>query len=302
MNQNAQFETRLLSSPEYVLALHEAADQIAILLRNRLRRQTLQRITAAATVAAPKFQRWLADQNRAGSDVFVGMNPLNSEAGSRTKDNIREIRHLYLDIDEDAKEALANIRDSLDAPPPNFVLDTSPKKHQVIWKVEGLDVEQAEVLLRALAKQFGGDTAATDATRVLRMPGFVNRKYAGQPEFCVQARQESNQVYSVRDFTIRDDRPDFSRHLQAAHSSQRKLPPGHKSQSELDWAYAKRALARGDDPEVVIQRIADFRSEEKNDPFYYARLTVSKAQSQVHDWETGVQQPGSMSSGRTNSD
>jgi hypothetical protein len=53
--------------------------------------------------------------------------------------------------------------------------------------------------------------------------------------------------------------------------------PGHKSQSEADWAYAKRALARGDDPEVVIQRIADYRSQDKGDPLYYARHTVSKA-------------------------
>jgi hypothetical protein len=50
------------------------------------------------------------------------------------------------------------------------------------------------------------------------------------------------------------------------------------SQSEHDWIYAKRALARGDDPEDIIRRIADFRSGEKSDPLYYARLTVTKAQ------------------------
>jgi len=53
------------------------------------------------------------------------------------------------------------------------------------------------------------------------------------------------------------------------------------SQSEHDWAYAKRALARGDDPEEIIRRIADFRSSEKSDPVYYARLTVTKAQSEL---------------------
>jgi len=45
--------------------------------------------------------------------------------------------------------------------------------------------------------------------------------------------------------------------------------------------YAKRALARGDDPEGVIRRIADFRSSEKGDPLYYARLTVKKAQADM---------------------
>ena len=59
------------------------------------------------------------------------------------------------------------------------------------------------------------------------------------------------------------------------------MPSDHKSQSEHDWAYAKRALARGDDPEVVIQRIADYRAEDKDDPNYYARHTVAKAQAHL---------------------
>ena len=44
--------------------------------------------------------------------IFVGMNPLKDGATSRTKDSIREIRHVYLDLDEDANAALANVRDS----------------------------------------------------------------------------------------------------------------------------------------------------------------------------------------------
>jgi len=45
--------------------------------------------------------------------------------------------------------------------------------------------------------------------------------------------------------------------------------------------HTKRALARDDDPEEVIGRIADFRSSEKSDPLYYARLTVKKAQADM---------------------
>jgi hypothetical protein len=55
------------------------------------------------------------------------------------------------------------------------------------------------------------------------------------------------------------------------------MASGHRSQSEADWAYAKRALARGDDPEEIIRRIADYRANDKADPDYYARLTVTKA-------------------------
>ena len=118
-------------------------------------------------------------------------------------------------------------------------------------------------MLRAMADQFGGDPAATDSTRVLRLPGFANKKY--EEEFIVQARHESNAVYHAPRFhdsggLARDTPPSGET------ESGRRLPQGHKSQSEQDWAYAKRALARGDDPEVVIQRIADFRAEDKHDP------------------------------------
>ena len=64
------------------------------------------------------------------------------------------------------------------------------------------------------------------------------------------------------------------------------MPSNHKSQSERDWAYAKRALARGDDPEVVVQRIADYRAEDKADPNYYARHTVTKAQAELQQKST----------------
>jgi RepB DNA-primase from phage plasmid len=292
-----RFEARSLSAPEYVLALHEPTHNVPVLLRNRARGQTLQRIASVETIASPEFQRWLTEQNRAGSDIFIGMNPLKEGASNRTKDNIKEVRHLYLDLDDDARAALANIRDSLDAPPPNFVLDTSPGKYQVVWKIEGLDVEQAESLLRSLAGQFGGDSAATDATRVLRMPGFINRKYPNEPEFPVQAHHESNRVHQLRDFTIREDSPDAGRHIhiEDAHGSYRTMLRGHRSQSEADWAFAKRALARGDDPEEVIRRIADYRATDKHDPVYYARLTVQKARIELDQQHT-FSQPDSAQS------
>jgi hypothetical protein len=277
----AGIEPRVLSAREYVLALHEPGDNVAVLLRNRDRGQTLQRIASAETISSPDFQRWLTGQNRGGSDVFVGMNPLKEGASSRTKDSLKEIRHVYLDLDEDAEAALADVRDSLDAPQPNFVLDTSPGKHQVVWKIEGIDTEQAETLLRSLANRYGGDPAATDATRVLRMPDFVNRKYGNGPEFVVRVQQEASRVYSLRDFMVQEDSPESPRRIEDGHSSARIISRGHRSQSEADWAYAKRALARGDEPEQVIRRIADYRAEDKHDPDYYARHTVAKAQLQL---------------------
>lgn len=182
---------------------------------------------------------------------------------------------MYLDLDRDGDASLQAIRDSLNVPGPNFVLDTSPGKHQVIWKVSEFHQDEAESLLRALSDHFAGDPAATDSTRVLRLPGFANRKLS-QP-FIVRAQQESDAVHTPRDFAALQDSLEKPARLRDNREPRPARTSGHHSQSESDWAYAKRALARGDDPETVIQRIADFRAEDKPDSMFYARLTVTKA-------------------------
>jgi len=285
MTETSPFTPRYLSASEYVLALHKPEDRVATLVLNRARGQSTQRILRAEDIASPSFQEWLAVQNQSGADVFIGMNPLRANSFARTKESVREIRHVYLDLDEDAPASLRAIRTSGDTPLPNFVLDTSPEKNQVVWRVDGLDREQAESLLRSLAAQFRGDSAATDISRVLRMPGFANRKYRG--EFNVRAVQETAAIYHHRDFAIHEDSPEASRRRDDRHTALRRTSYSHKSQSEADWAYAKRALARGDDPGQIIRRIADYRAEEKADPLYYARHTVKKAQADLRPNQVG---------------
>ena len=271
------FKARRLSAAQYVLALHQPEDRVAVLVRNRVREQTMQRILSVEDIASPPFQEWLKQQNDAGADIFLGMSPLRANSFARTKESVREIRHVYLDLDEDAPSSLRAIRTEGNTPVPNFILDTSPEKNQVVWRVDGLDREQAESLLRSLATQFNGDIAATDISRVLRMPGFANRKY--NEAFVARAIQESNAIYNLRDFVLYEDSPEAPRRLSEGQNPPRRMPSGHRSQSEADWAYAKRALARGDAPETVMQRIADYRFDDKADPQYYARLTVTKALS-----------------------
>jgi hypothetical protein len=279
MSEAFSFTPRFLTAPEYLFALHEPSDRVAVLVRNRTQNQTTQRILPAEGIASASFQSWLQEQNQSGADIFIGMNPVREGARNRTKEQIREIRHTYLDLDEEAGASLHAIRTSGDVPPPNFVLDTSPGKHQIVWRVDGLDTSQAETLLRALASQYGGDPAATDISRLLRLPGFTNRKY--NEAFVVRVHHEANTVYHQQDFHVHEDSPESLRHLSESQPRSRRPPSGHRSQSEADWAYAKRALARGDDPEEVVRRIADYRADDKADPNYYARHTVTKAQAQL---------------------
>jgi DNA primase RepB-like protein len=279
MSADSEFAPHSLTASEYVRELFGPEDNAAILVRNRSTGHTVQTIAKAETIASPDFQSWLAGQSANGYDVFMGMNPIKDGAFSRTKGDIKDIRHVYLDLDRNGDQALQAIRNSSEVPAPNFVLDTSPGKHQVVWNVCGFSQDESESLLHNLANKFGGDLAATDSTRVLRLPGFANHKLP--EEFIVQARQESDAIYTLRDFTVEEDSLEVPRHFDDAQKRSRTMPSEHKSQSEADWAYAKRALARGDSPEEIIRRIADYRADDKPDPNYYARLTVSKAQSQV---------------------
>jgi hypothetical protein len=292
---DSKFAPHSLTASEYVRELFGPEDNAAILVRNRSTGHTVQTIAKAETIASPDFQSWLAGQSANGYDVFMGMNPIKDGAFSRTKGGIKDIRHVYLDLDRNGDQSLQAIRNSSEVPAPNFVLDTSPGKHQVVWKVCGFSQDESESLLHNLANKFGGDLAATDSTRVLRLPGFANHKLP--EEFIVQARQESDAVHTLRDFTIDEDSPETPRHFGDAQERRRTVSGDHKSQSEHDWAYAKRALARGDHPEVVIQRIADYRAGDKADPNYYARHTVMKAQARL-ECERGNRGPSEVSDSR----
>jgi hypothetical protein len=268
-----------LSASEYILDNFAPTDRIAMLVLNRDFGETIQRITSAQKTASPEFQAWLRYKNANGSDIYIGMNPLKKDASTRTKEDIESIRHVYLDLDHGRSEALEAIENCNVVPKPNYVLNSSPEKHQIVWTVEGMNLEEAEGLLHAMAREFGGDPAATDATRVLRVPGFANKKY--DTDFYVEVRRESTETYRLRDFKLHIDSQDSPRHNYNNRANRESPPRTHLSQSEHDWAFAKRALVRGDDPQEIVRLIADYRSEDKADPHYYAHHTVAKAQAQL---------------------
>jgi len=266
------------SASEYILDNYEQTDRIAMLVLNRDFGETIQRITSAQKASSPEFQAWLRYKNANGSDIYIGMNPLRQDASTRTKEDIESIRHVYLDLDHGGPEALESVENSNVVPKPNYVLTSSPGKFQVVWKVEGMSLDEAEGLLHAMAREFSGDPAATDATRVLRLPGFANKKY--ETDVYVDVRRESPETYHLRDFKLHIDSQD-SPHHNYDKAKRESSPRTSLSQSEHDWAFAKRALGRGEDPEEVIRQIARYRASEKANPESYARLTVTKAQAEL---------------------
>ena len=253
----------------------EPEDRLAVVLIDRRSGSVTQRIAPARQIAAAGFQTWLKERNRLGADVFVSMNALREQARGRTRGDIAVIRHLYLDFDHDGTRAVERLLSREDIPKPSYLVNTSPDHWQVSWNVQGFGKEQAEEMMRGMVREFDADPAATDSARVLRIPGLVNHKR--HPGHMVRMEQLSSLIYSPEHFPPLAQEGRRSASTRDHLGTPGNLPRSHLSQSELDWAYAKRALARGESPESVAASIAAYRRGDKADPDYYARLTVRKA-------------------------
>ena len=202
------------------------------------------------------------------------MNALRGDAQGRTKDEVGIVRHIFLDFDANGTANVESLLKRRDLPNPNYLVSTSPDKWQVVWRVEGFSKEQAEELQRSLVRETGADPAATDCARVLLLPGFYNHKHARA--HLVGAQKLTDEIYRPERF------PQFPEggRAQAARPARvkgTKVSKAGLSQSERDWAYAKRALARGESDETVIEANRKPSPDDKHNPQYYAELTVRKA-------------------------
>jgi hypothetical protein len=256
---------------EFLAEWFGAEDTFALLLRHADPSRTRQRIVRHGDFFKANYLGWLAHENARGANVHFSVNPLLSGAKKRTKNAIAEARALYLDLDEDGDRKMAAIRASDNVPPPSIVICTSPGKYQILWRVHGFSILEQEAMLKTLAATFGGDRACTDCARVLRLPGFFNRKYA--PAFPVTLASDAiPTVYSAKDFRL-----EMQLVCQADSGSanvHRPLRSG--TQSENDWAWVMAQLAAGTPAYRIVQMLIALRCDKPN-PLYYARRTVDVA-------------------------
>ena len=243
---------------------------IALLLRTESPAKTQQRVVTLEHALATRYLGWLAHENRNGANIYVAANPLRSGSRKRTKESIASVRHVYLDIDQDGDARLAALRASDAVPSASAILSTSPGKYQVFWRVEGFDFESQEITLKQLAMAFGGDPACTDCNRVLRIPGFANRKYS--PAYRVTVEYPSDYVAQPSDFRLPEDMATAGLSLRGSlHNGSRK-----DSHSEADWAWACREIAQGRDASKLTQELASRRADKPN-PAYCAQRTIDVA-------------------------
>jgi hypothetical protein len=254
-------------------------ETIALLLRREDAPRPQQRVITLEQVLAPRYMAWLTFENDQGANIYVSANPLLPGSRKRTKECIASVRHIYIDIDDDGDARLAALRASDRAPAPTAILSTSPGKYQALWRVAGFDFERQEQTLKLLAHAFGGDPACTDRNRVLRVPGFYNRKYS--PAHRVTVEYPADATYGPEDFRL--DNVAVSSVL-PLRGNARKSPansiPGKHSHSEDDWAWVCDQLAHGEDAVKLTHELAARRAD-KSQPLYYAQRTVDVASARL---------------------
>jgi len=263
------------AATDFLTRCFSPGESIALLLRRGNRDRPTQRIVRLEQVLTTRYLGWLAHQNATGANVYVAANPLRSSSRRRTKESIASVRHLYIDIDFDGEARVAALRASDAVPVPTAILSTSPSKYQVLWRVEGFDFERQENTLKQLARVFGGDPACTDCNRVLRLPGYLNRKYS--PALPVTVEYPCDSTWNPGDFPL--DNTAVSAML-PLRGIARSLPGKKQTHSEQDWAWVLEELTQGGDAAKLTQALASRRSDKPN-PLYYAQRTVDVASARL---------------------
>ena len=281
--QAVQFIGRMFSAA--------AGDRVAILAIPRSGGKAEQRVFSPAQASSGAVQGWLRHLNARGYDIYLGVNPVRIGSRGREKGEIAGIRRLQLDLDEEGERGLRRVLEGVEAgrlPRPAHVLRSSKGRYQVLWDTVGgaWEMEEAEGVMRALAEGYGGDGAATDVSRVMRLPGFRNKKRGRGGALVTWAWHGGRQVRP-------EDFPGLavSGRKPGGRSGPRgRMPPGHRSQSERDWAAAGDALRRGEAAEAVISRLEQRRRDKPN-PGYYARRTVRRKGEEIQRELSGSSGP-----------
>jgi RepB DNA-primase from phage plasmid/Primase C terminal 2 (PriCT-2) len=126
-------------------------------------------------------QHWgaLEALSTSGAGIFVTVN--QTDFNGRKAHNIREVRALFVDLDGAPLDNAMRL-----GLVPSIVVRSSPSRHHVYWRVEGLSLDEFPSLQKRLAALTGGDKTVCDLPRVMRLPGFAHRK--GHPSLTALGR------------------------------------------------------------------------------------------------------------------
>jgi len=184
---------------QFLRTAYDGDDWIAVFLKHYDTGEAVQRVGPTTLFQQPKLQAWLRLMNARHFNVYVSVNAIAPGRRTRTRDAIRAIRHVFVEVDHDGRGVLATIDARRDLPTPSYVLHSSPDRVHVFWRATGFTKSGAEQLQKYLARELGADQAATPCSQTTRLPGFLNYKYA--PPALVRAKYgRATRVYTPDDF------------------------------------------------------------------------------------------------------
>jgi len=136
------------------------------------------------TVAAHKYygtlsQVWqtLCDYNSRGYGIFANINAFLPDARDHTLNDVWYVRTHVVDLDNLLTAAQNYQLAAAFSPMPAFAVGTSPGKYHMYWPVAPYQSNDRYTLTQLRLRQlFDGDPRVVDATRVLRVPGFLHLK------------------------------------------------------------------------------------------------------------------------------
>lgn len=184
---------------QFLRTAYETDDWIALFLKHYETGEAVQRVGPTTLFQQPNVQAWLRMMNARHFNVYVSVNAIAPGRRARTRDAIRAIRHVFVEVDHNGRGVLATISARRDLPTPSYVLHSSPDRVHVFWRATGFATSAAEQLQRYLARELGADLAATPCSQTTRLPGFLNHKYA--PPALVRAKYaRATRLYTPADF------------------------------------------------------------------------------------------------------
>ena len=181
----------------------------------------------------------LTDYNARGYGIFCTINALDGVG--RDLANVAYIRAHMLDLDDPFTAQASYERAAVDGA--NFAVQTSPGKFHLYWKVQPyVGNEFFTIIQRKLAQFYSGDRSIIDATRVMRVPGFVHAK--GEPTLVTVWPLAG--VDTIRTF---DQMQQSLAHVNVIEFMSTRLPLGTPEMSapSLDWLKFALSLVNPND-------------------------------------------------------
>ncbi len=115
----------------------QPGDRIAVVLIQKQTHKVVQRIASMDKIAEREFQAWLRHANASRFEVYVGMNSLKRMLIRAPRKMLPLSVMCTWTSDHNGTSAVQSLVKRDDLPEPNYLVNSSPGKWQVVWKVAG---------------------------------------------------------------------------------------------------------------------------------------------------------------------